>query len=110
MSEILLNGEIVGIASKECVDAIGKCIEKYEQRIAKLEAKNKALREAQRWIPVGESMPPPNRRYRVWLKGDECESLCWLDAEHGWDALGAKYGEEITHWQNESEPPQEQNQ
>ena len=57
----------------------------FQERIAELEAENQRLREANRWIPVGERLPESEGTYettyeygdgkrqiqRFWFEGDQ---------------------------------------
>ena len=61
-------------------------VERLEQRIAELEAANKALRERVRWIPVSERLPPIDTPVIVqsapWPKNITCAMR--YDDSDGW--------------------------
>ena len=80
---------------------------KATERIAELEAENAALREANRWIPVGERLPE---------EGQECDILfdkpvyangcrAGICSEY-WGKLG--FSRDITHWRPLPAPPEEE--
>ena len=90
---------------------------KATERIAELEAENAALREANRWIPVGERLPLPTQ------KREGCCSLNSSDLVHVYPAprndravVYMHYLEkwscsaevEVTHWRPLPEPPEEE--
>ena len=72
-------------------------------RVAELEAEIDRLREAQRWIPVGERLPEDfddvlvivGTKYRHIMYR---QSGCWW--KHGWPQDGA----DVTHWMPLPEP------
>jgi hypothetical protein len=72
-------------------------------RIAELEAENARLREAQRWIPVGERLPENFGLYLVFYGDDDC-----YGAEHGQHPSLGEFSERVTHWMPLPPPPHHQ--
>lgn len=84
-----------------------------EERVRELEEENERLREAQRWIPVGERLPEDGECVLVLdesngaiTTGLHCEQVPQWELAEGLFFHGDKYAW-ITHWMPLPEPPEE---
>lgn len=73
-----------------------------------------ALREANRWIPVGERLPKKLGNVEIWRKmkdGTLVPGVAFVIAGSGWwvDTSGGRWAPgEVTHWRPMPAPPEPQ--
>lgn len=100
------------IASGELVEAIAN---NWKTRLAALEAENAAMREAARWIPVGEKLPEPDKSVLVLFRydGDGFPEIPrigfgikFLD-EHEIHTIDGDFDTTVTHWRPMPPPPEQ---
>ena len=87
---------MLGTVPTDCKPSLETAAARNEvvKYVRDLESENARLREAARWIPVGERLPE-----------NGVEVLTWNGAHEGMDYVPFFYG--VTHWLPKVEPPED---
>jgi hypothetical protein len=74
-------------------------IQPFVEETEKLREENKRLREAQRWVSIGERLPEEGQTV-ICAKEDAVFPACkWYGPDFGWQSKNARYSKGFfTHW------------